>query len=900
MTGKRPALAERILGKLTALVVTKPSLLVWPQWLLILIFPVITFLNLGFNTSRNDLVGDEKKYHQIYLKFLNEFESPEDLVVIVQSENFEKNREYIERLAQRVQSETNLFQRTYYKGNLASLGNKALFFLDNPTLEKLDSTLEQYNPFLEQFGSATNLQSLFSGINVLFSRASSSDNNKNRELIDAIPALERIIARAQEAMNRPGNPPSPGVEALFGNSEAASQSQYLTFDHGRVVLLTTQPAPETRLKPVINRLRELAELTRLEVSGVNAGVTGEPVLEFDEMQQAQKDMIQASLISFILVAVVFIFGYHETGRPLKASLGLVVGLVYTMGYTTLSIGHLNILTITFAPILIGLAIDLGIHLVSRFEEEISAGVSKETAITISMVETGKGIFSGALTTSGAFFAMALTDFDGIKEMGIITGGGMLLCLVPMMTLLPVMLLKGKQICIDTNTARKKPFRYHVEQVWLSHPGKILGLCAAVTIFSAFMIPRVTFDYNLLHLQTDGISSVALEKKLISSASKSILYCASIADDADEAIRRKEQFSKLESVASVDMLAEILNRDPAEGLDLRSAIVEKARQLTWLPVDSAPINLKDLKLELWALTGFLKLALNQVDANESPQIHSSLNSFVNTLQVFRESLNTDGNPERFDQLKKFEVALLSDIRNMFGNLAAQDITQGLTPSDLPPALKSRLIGKTGKYLLQVFPNSDIWERENQEKFVTDLRSIDPDVTGTPVQLFEYTSLLVQSYLDAGKFAIIAIIILALIHFRSIIAVILALLPVLMGSLWTTAWMIFNDIPFNPANIMTLPLVIGIGVTNAIHILNRYAEEGKIEFLSLSTGKAVLVSGLTTIAGFASLTLAKHQGIASLGMVMSFGVAACMIAALAFLPAALHFLQKAGWRLGRHSQ
>ena len=126
---------------------------------------------------------------------------------------------------------------------------------------------------------------------------------------------------------------------------------------------------------------------------------------------------------------------------------------------------------------------------------------------------------------------------------------------------------------------------------------------------------------------------------------------------------------------------------------------------------------------------------------------------------------------------------------------------------------------------------------------------------------------------------------LIHFRSLSYLLLALLPVAIGSAWMGGLMGVFRIPFNPANIMTLPLVIGIGVTNGIHILNRFAEEGNPSILSKSTGKAVFVSGLTTIAGFGSLILAQHQGIRSLGEVMSAGVALCMVAALAFLPAVL---------------
>ena len=120
----------------------------------------------------------------------------------------------------------------------------------------------------------------------------------------------------------------------------------------------------------------------------------------------------------------------------------------------------------------------------------------------------------------------------------------------------------------------------------------------------------------------------------------------------------------------------------------------------------------------------------------------------------------------------------------------------------------------------------------------------------------------------------------------VAVILALIPVGLGTLWLAGLMGWLDMPFNPANIMTLPLVIGIGVTNGIHILNRFAEERTPSILARSTGKAVLVSGLTAIAGFGSLILAKHRGIHSLGVIMAIGIATCMVAGLTFVPALLN--------------
>jgi predicted RND superfamily exporter protein len=192
---------------------------------------------------------------------------------------------------------------------------------------------------------------------------------------------------------------------------------------------------------------------------------------------------------------------------------------------------------------------------------------------------------------------------------------------------------------------------------------------------------------------------------------------------------------------------------------------------------------------------------------------------------------------------------------------------------------------------------VWQHENQKEFVGQLRAAlvssgksGPIITGTPVQLLEYTTLLKDSYVQAAWYSLAAIVVLVLIHFRNLSSVVLALIPVAVGSIWLGGVMGLFHIPFNPANIMTLPLVIGIGVTNGIHILNRFAEEKTPGIFARSTGKAVLVSGLTTIAGFGSLMLAKHQGIQSLGCVMAAGVAACMIAGLMFLPALLNLLTR----------
>jgi hypothetical protein len=252
-----------------------------------------------------------------------------------------------------------------------------------------------------------------------------------------------------------------------------------------------------------------------------------------------------------------------------------------------------------------------------------------------------------------------------------------------------------------------------------------------------------------------------------------------------------------------------------------------------------------------------------------------------------------------KLALYQRALMTDLQDTFHLLQQQDDASSPRVDDLPPALHHRFIGVNGKFLIQVYPKEDVWQRGPQERFVSDLRRVVESpgtgtamVTGTPVQLYEYETLLKDSYIQAAKYSLAAIALMVLLHFRSFTALILALIPVAIGTLWLAGLMGWLGVPINLANIMTLPLVIGIGVTNGIHILNRYAEEGTPGILSRSTGKAVLVSGLTAIAGFGSLMMAEHRGIRSLGIIMSTGIATCMIAGLTFLPAILNVIGR--WR------
>lgn len=902
MSHPTESIVVRLLTWLARGVYRYPRLFFYPHVILLVLAMTVTITSLRFSNNRNDLLGTDKAAHRSFLQFKQEFPVQDDLAAVIESEDIEKNRQFVERLGVRLEAETNLFRDVFYKGDLKMMGPKALLFVTNEViLEEMVQRLKEARPMLTNFSQTTNLNTLFRLVIREFRAAGQERSDQTDALIGAIPALGRIADQATAALERPGTPPSPGVTALFDGGEEAEKDLYITFASNRIYLVTAKAASEDLNGDAVLRLRELIEQTQREVPGVNVGITGEPVLEVDEMAQSQVDTTVATLVSLVICAFLFIYGYKETGRPVKATICLVVGLVYTLGFATVTIGSLNLLTITFLPMLIGMGVDFGIHLVARYEEELRLGMSERVAIEKAVVNTGQGIFTGCFTTAGAFLAMGFTEFKGVKEMGIISGGGLLICLFPMMTMLPVLLLRGRQNVIDHTPHVEIDHRARIERLWLDHPGFVTGFTILLTVASLWKFPQVHFDHNLLNLQTKGLPAVDCERKMIQVVGKSVIFGAVVANSVQEAVQLEQRLEKLPSVSGVDSITRYLAEDQTRKLSLIRQIKAQLAGLRFPEVDDDPVSLTELKGTLQTLQAYLSMGAKGAAQGGEGELSDELRKVRQTVARLRQTIQATDPELASRKLAQFQQALFRDLQDTLAAIRDQDDRAGLGVDDLPAPLKHRFVSHSGKrYLLQVQSNLDLWQRESQETFVREVRTVAPDVTGTPVQLLEYVTLLKDSYVQAAYYALAAIAVLVFIHFRSVVCVVLALLPVALGTTWMVGYMGWAGVPFNPANIMTLPLVIGVGVTNGIHILNRFAEEHNPSIFAKSTGKAVLLSALTTVAGFGSLAPAKHQGIASLGIVMAIGTATCMLAGMTFLPAVLGFLTRRGWRLPKHLQ
>jgi hypothetical protein len=230
----------------------------------------------------------------------------------------------------------------------------------------------------------------------------------------------------------------------------------------------------------------------------------------------------------------------------------------------------------------------------------------------------------------------------------------------------------------------------------------------------------------------------------------------------------------------------------------------------------------------------------------------------------------------------------DFVQSFQRLQANMNPQPIGLDQLPPEIRRKFVSDQGRFLLQIHPAVNIWEREGAFRFVDDLRRVDPEVTGTPVITYEAIRLMERAYVQGTLYAVVLVSGLTALIVRRVRETLLALLPLGLGILWTVGLMYFMDLKFNLGNVFGLPLILGAAAEYGLSIILRFMEDqehGGGPLVARSTLMGVFVSGLTTVTGFGTMMLAQHRGIYGLGLLLTLGAAVSLLASLVVLPVLL---------------
>ncbi len=838
----------------------------------------LTATRLGYQTSRMDLLDPQSSYNQLWTDYIEEFGDDDDAVVVVEGPSRDHVVPVLEELSTALARQQQLFHAVLHEVDLDKIRSKGLHYLTPDELAGIEQFLNEVDPILAGNWSPLNLGTMASGLSAQLEASAATDP---AQAARARQKLARLAASLNESLgqSRRYQSPWPEMPASFATLSELN-SDYLLTKQGQLgfVLLRLARSEDSfsRSTEATDALRDLIAQVQARHPETKIGLTGLPVMENDEMRSSQTSMLWASLVSLVGVGLLFVAGFGGVRHALLASLVLVVGMAWAFGYVTLAVGHLNILSVSFTVTLIGIGIDFGVYYVARYLQLRGERRSCEEALLETARIAGPAIIAGAITTSIAFFAAGFTSFKGVAELGIIAGGGILLCAAAELTMLPACLL-----LIDrSNWGYRMPRPLAVYR-WIAPlhrlPRFTLAGMLVFTAVTALGLGQLWYDNNLLNMQAEGLESVELEKKLLTECNQSVWYALSIADSREELLARKAEFLKLPSVERTEEIVSLLPVDD----EVKKPVIHRIQQrLAALPERPplVPVERPEkLGLALGRAQGLL--AADRADARS-----------VRQLEFTRDQLRKLPLADCYAQISRFQQQMAGDLLSRLHILRSIANPEPPKLDDLPASLVDRFVGQHGRHLLKIYGRGDIWDSAALGRFVRDVRKVDPQVTGNPLQAHEASLEMKHSFQEAAVYALLAILGVLVLDFKSMRYALLAALPIGVGVLQTFGLLGLLDIALNPANLIALPLILGIGVDYGVHIVHEFREQRGRYHMSSGTAVAILVDALTTLVGFGSLMLATHQGLQSLGRVLTLGVTCCLFTSLVMLPAVLTWMTR----------
>lgn len=783
---------------------------------------------------------------------------PGDIAILVDRGLAAEREKFLDDLAERLDKEPDLFYHVFHRFPLEPLAPKALYFLDEEMLGQIADGLDS----LESGGAMGSVDE-GPGKEIFLKLLSDLDLSlKSRGRSDYIPIWE-FLAGDQEGETaeyiKRLMSGKPYVYATLGGGKL----------HALVLMSGTRGEPLAPQDACVKRLRVILKEMLPTVDNLRVRLTGLPVMLNDERETCTEDSIRSGIISIVLILVIFAIGFGEFSRPVLAVTALSCGLGWTIGYTTLVVGHLNFITVSLVTMLMGLGIDFGIHILFRYDEEMANGLEPSDAIEQTIGGTGVDTFVGAAATAAAFLALTQAEFRGISDFGVIAAGGVVLCFLSTITVLPALL------SIAPGAKRKLPdgntMLAWLEENLLGSAARVTALGAVIVCLSVSWALEVGFSYNLLEVQAPEIASVQTEIEMIQDLKTTVLSAECTVKGQEDARKLVKQFEALPAVSKVGSLLPILPQASPEKQALIESITEKIKGVE-LPDKIDLESAKDLLAIEQRVKDFEK---NFPSKGKDPEVERAIAALRHDVQKMAPGPIQDG-------LTDFQNHVRGDLSNTLNFLKSQ---RPVPPSleDIPDGLKVRYVSPEGIYKITIQPTNNIWEKEELETFLEQTKRVDKGLLGHPVVQEHILGAFNRAFERTPWFTLFGVLLVMLVYLRSPTAIFLSLLPTATGVLMIFATMGFTGIEFNVVNFVALPMSVGIGAVYGVHALHRMRELNDETLLTSSTGPALLLSGVTTMVGFATLMTAHHRGLSSLGFIISVGVAVNFIVSLIFLPA-----------------
>jgi len=829
--------------------------------------------HLSINTDTAELVAPDAPFQKNRRNYEKAFsQDMHTLLLVVESDTPELTKSATKRLLRLLSANKDCFNSAYIPNDNEFFRQNGLLYLSSDELQTLSNNLSLAQPFIGRIAQEPNLTGFFS----IFEDALTSTDKTQVVPIDLTSLIDKVASALHKTIN--------GENALLSWESMIAEKKT---DSNNGFIIVSPKFDFTQIRPAENAIdsirKAVAEVQDPNLPAVKVWVTGEVGLEDDELSGMSTGTFTASIFSIVLVLFILLVAYRSILLTVATLITLALGMLFCGAFAAFSVRELNLISVAFAVSNIGLGVEYAIHFCLRYRDNLTHHIHKDLALRSTLISTAPSLLLCAGTTSIGLYAFIPTDYKGVSELGLLAGTSLFICLLITLIALPALLrVIPAPAKFEKDEVQNGLTRLSEKLAFLPlHYAKPISIATLViAVISIVLTFNVKTDFNPINLRDPNTESVIAFKNLMKDKETTPMTLTVLAKDESSA---KTLEQKLSTLASVDKTVSLFDFQPTDQDDKLALIEEMG-----LMLGAQTQNFPALKTDTDPVPGINRLikAIDTIlpqktDAHE----RTALTNFKKELQDILIELDARQETSRRMFIEKVQTTLLGTLPSLMNELSAGFNARKVTLADLPPEIKDKWLSKNGSYRIQIFPKKDLNDLGSLEEFITEVQSVAPETTDLPIMYWESMKEVISAFQEAIAIALITIALLLFAIRRNIVDTALVMTPLILAGLFTMASAVLTNTPINFANIIALPLLLGLGVDNGIHMVEKLhhslSEEQNI--YQSSTARAMFYGALTTASSFAGLAFSPHQGIASMGLIITIGIFWIMVCTFIVLPA-----------------
>ncbi len=818
--------------------------------------------NLEINTNTDDFIDASVPWRQDEIAYNKAFPDQENqIIVVIDGVTPERAQEAADALDARIQGHPELFKLVVQPQGGAFFAKNGLLFQSPDEVKKAVGGLQRAQPILSIISADQSLRGVFDAFQFI-PKAVGARQGSLDQFAQPVTAMDDALANV--LANKPA---FFSWQNLLANGEKPQSQQLRKFVQITPVL--DYAALEPGAKPISFVKQAVEDLHLDAATGARVRITGQVPISDQEFSTVADGFGLNGLITAVVVLAIIYSALKSLKIVAAVFVTVMAGLAITFAAGLAMVGALNLISIAFAVLFVGIGVDFGIQFSVRYKAERYDHPAFMDALALGAAKVGRPLALAAFATTAGFYAFLPTAYRGVSELGEIAGTGMLIAFACSITILPALL------AVIRPPAEREPVGYKflapVDDFIEKHRYVIVIGTLAVALAGTPLLRNLHFDFNPLNLDDQSSESISTLKDLMKDPNTDTQVISVLEPTLAAADATADKLRSLPDVARVTTLSDLVPADQ----DAKLALIAGAKRVLGPALDPSraldpPADEEDVDSIKRTATAFQAAAQGQSGkgADAARRFASLADELANAKADVRQRARDALIPPL-----KITVQSLRD------SLDASKATLDAIPANLRNMYQSTT---TGQARIEVAPKGDPDNNETMVRFADEVKSVAPHASGQPVAIQSAGRTVKTAFLEAGAIAIGSIFVILWLVLKRVGDVLLTLVPLLLAAVVTLEITVLIEMPLNFANIIALPLLLGLGVAFKIYFVMAW-RAGTKKLLQSSLTRAVFWSALTTATAFGSLWASKHPGTSSMGKLMALSLVCTLAAAILFQPA-----------------